>query len=108
MVGHGTGGVVCSGLEDSGRAGPLEHHYTTREEHCGVWRCVDRPSVFLRYGSLEIPRLPLYMYDVEHVVPFRTISDMVGGGSVRGATGLDDGLPHVGMWASLSTGWVVA
>ena len=47
---------------------------------------VDRPSVFLRYGSLEIPRLPLYMYDVEHVVPFRTISisDMVGAwGGVR-------------------------
>jgi hypothetical protein len=94
VVGHGTGGVVCCGLEDSGRAVLLEHHYTTREEHCGVWRCVDRPSVFLRYGSLEIPRLPLYMYDVEHVVPFRTIWDMVGGGplGVR-PTNRFDGLP---------------
>ena len=55
---------------------------------------VDRPSVFLRYGSLEIPRLPLYMYDVEHVVPFRTIWDMVGGGplGVR-PTNRFDGLP---------------
>ena len=41
---------------------------------------VDRPSVFLRYGSLEIPRLPLFMYDVEHVVPFLRYRIWFGGG----------------------------
>jgi hypothetical protein len=61
---------------------------------------VDRPSVFLRYGSLEIPRLPLYMYDVEHVVPFLRYRIWFGGG--RGSEIDMMGFHKRYKWASLS------